>query len=71
MFICVHYTCHSKTINAFVQCKEYDKMVPYASSVGMKMECASMLGQLLFSNSQDALNLTKDLINTEGDRSPY
>ena len=46
-------------------------MVPYASSVGLKIECASMLGQLLFSNSQDALNLTKDLVNAEGDRSPY
>jgi len=58
--------CHSKAINCFVQRGEYDKIVPYASSVGLKMDYSSMLSQLLFSNPQGALDLAKGLVNAEG-----
>ena len=58
--------CHSKAINYFIQWGKYDKIVPYASSVGLKMDGASMLSQLLFRNSQGTLDLIKSLVNAEG-----
>lgn len=58
--------CHSKAINAFVQRGEYDKIVPYASSVGFKMDYTQMLNQLMFNNPQGALDLAKGLVNAEG-----
>lgn len=58
--------CHSKAINCFVQRGEYDKIVPYATSVGFKMDYSSMLSQLLFNNPQGALDLAKGLVNAEG-----
>ncbi|MFN9980524.1 MAG: hypothetical protein ACK53Y_11440, partial [bacterium] len=39
--------CHAKAINCFVSRGEYDKIVPYASSVGFKMDYSSMLSQLM------------------------
>merc|ERR1719343_1678291 len=58
--------CHSKAINCFVMRQEYDKIVPYASSVGFKMDYSSMLNNLLFSNPQGALDLAKGLVSAEG-----
>jgi len=58
--------CHSKAINCFVQRGEYDKIVPYSTSVGFKMDYSSMLSQLLFNNPQGALDLAKGLVNAEG-----
>lgn len=59
-------SCHAKAIQCFVQRGEYDKIVPYASSVGFKMDYSQMLNQLLFSNPQGALDLAKGLVNAEG-----
>jgi clathrin heavy chain len=61
--------CHPKAIQCFAQRGEYDKIVPYASSVGFKMDYSNMLNQLLFSNPQGALELAKGLVNAEG--GPY
>jgi clathrin heavy chain len=58
--------CHSKAINCFVQRGEYDKIVPYASSVGFKMDYSAMLSQLMFNNPQGALDLAKGLVSAEG-----
>merc|ERR1719343_388555 len=58
--------CHSKAINCFVMRQQYDKIVPYASSVGFKMDYSSMLNNLLFSNPQGALDLAKGLVSAEG-----
>lgn len=58
--------CHAKAIHCFVQRGEYDKIVPYASSVGFSMDYSSMLNQLLFNNPQGALDLAKGLVNAEG-----
>jgi clathrin heavy chain len=58
--------CHTKAINCFVQRGEYDKIVPYSTSVGLKMDYSSMLSQLLFNNPQGALDLAKGLVNAEG-----
>eukprot|EP00590_Aulacoseira_subarctica_P006793 CAMPEP_0172414528 /NCGR_PEP_ID=MMETSP1064-20121228/1169_1 /TAXON_ID=202472 /ORGANISM="Aulacoseira subarctica , Strain CCAP 1002/5" /LENGTH=1718 /DNA_ID=CAMNT_0013151243 /DNA_START=102 /DNA_END=5258 /DNA_ORIENTATION=+ len=58
--------CHAKAINCFVSRGEYDKIVPYASSVGFKMDYSSMLSQLMFSNPQGALDLAKGLVSAEG-----
>ena len=57
--------CHAKAIQCFVQRGEYDKIVPYASSVGFTMDYSQMLNQLLFSNPQGALDLAKGLVNAE------
>ena len=35
--------CHFKAINCFIQWGECDKIEPYASSVGLKMDDTSML----------------------------
>ena len=58
--------CHAKAIQCFVQRGEYDKIVPYSTSVGFKMDYSTMLNQLLFSNPQGALDLAKGLVNAEG-----
>jgi len=58
--------CHAKAIQCFVQRGEYDKIVPYSTSVGFKMDYSSMLNQLLFNNPQGALDLAKGLVNAEG-----
>jgi len=58
--------CHEKAINCFVQRGEYDKIVPYSTSVGYKMDYSTMLSQLLFNNPQGALDLAKGLVNAEG-----
>jgi len=58
--------CHEKAINCFVQRGEYDKIVPYSTSVGFKMDYSSMLSQLLFNNPEGALDLAKGLVNAEG-----
>jgi clathrin heavy chain len=58
--------CHAKAINCFVQRGEYDKIVPYSTSVGFKMDYSTMLSQLLFNNPQGALDLAKGLVNAEG-----
>lgn len=58
--------CHGKAINCFVQRGEYDKIVPYSTSVGFKMDYSNMLNQLLFSNPAGALDLAKGLVNAEG-----
>jgi len=57
---------HGKAIQCFVQRGEYDKIVPYSTSVGFKMDYSSMLSQLLFNNPQGALDLAKGLVNAEG-----
>lgn len=58
--------CHAKAIQCFVQRGEYDKIVPYSSSVGYKMDYSAMLNQLLFSNPAGALDLAKGLVSAEG-----
>ncbi len=58
--------CHAKAIQCFVQRGEYDKIVPYSTSVGFKMDYSGLLSQLLFSNPQGALDLAKGLVNAEG-----
>mmetsp|Transcript_41540 Transcript_41540/g.125894 ORF Transcript_41540/g.125894 Transcript_41540/m.125894 type:complete len:1727 (-) Transcript_41540:124-5304(-) len=58
--------CHAKAVNCFVQRGDYDKIVPYTTSVGFKMDYSSMLSQLLFNNPQGALDLAKGLVNAEG-----
>jgi len=58
--------CHEKAINCFVQRGEYEKIVPYSTSVGFKMDYSQMLSQLLFNNPQGALDLAKGLVNAEG-----
>jgi len=58
--------CHAKAIQCFVQRGEYDKIVPYSTSVGFKMDYSTMLNQLLFNNPQGALDLAKGLVNAEG-----
>ena len=57
---------HAKAIQCFVQRGEYDKIVPYSTSVGFKMDYSSMLSQLLFNNPQGALDLAKGLVSAEG-----
>jgi clathrin heavy chain len=57
---------HAKAIQCFVQRGEYDKIVPYSTSVGFKMDYSGMLSQLLFNNPQGALDLAKGLVNAEG-----
>jgi clathrin heavy chain len=56
---------HAKAIQCFVQRGEYDKIVPYSTSVGFKMDYQSMLSQLLFNNPQGALDLAKGLVSAE------
>jgi clathrin heavy chain len=58
--------CHAKAIQCFVQRGEYDKIVPYSTSVGFKMDFSAMLNQLLFNNPAGALDLAKGLVNAEG-----
>mmetsp|Transcript_18983 Transcript_18983/g.34166 ORF Transcript_18983/g.34166 Transcript_18983/m.34166 type:complete len:1741 (-) Transcript_18983:249-5471(-) len=58
--------CHTKAIQCFVQRGEYDKIVPYSTSVGYSMDYSSMLSQLLFNNPQGALDLAKGLVSAEG-----
>mmetsp|Transcript_17587 Transcript_17587/g.26695 ORF Transcript_17587/g.26695 Transcript_17587/m.26695 type:complete len:1735 (-) Transcript_17587:150-5354(-) len=58
--------CHAKAIQCFVQRGEYDKIVPYATSVGFKMDYSTMLSQLLATNPQGALDLAKGLVSAEG-----
>lgn len=58
--------CHSKAIQCFVHRGEYDKIVPYASSVGFKMDYSTMLSQLLATNPAGALDLAKGLVSAEG-----
>lgn len=58
--------CHAKAIQCFVQRGEYDKIVPYSSSVGFRMDYSSLLSQLMYSNPQGALDLAKGLVNVEG-----
>ena len=58
--------CHAKAIQCFVQRGEYDKIVPYSTSVGYSMDYSSMLSQLLFNNPQGALDLAKGLVSAEG-----
>mmetsp|Transcript_6616 Transcript_6616/g.19405 ORF Transcript_6616/g.19405 Transcript_6616/m.19405 type:complete len:1731 (-) Transcript_6616:203-5395(-) len=57
---------HGKAIQCFVQRGEYDKIVPYSTSVGYKMDYSSMLSNLLFNNPQGALDLAKGLVSAEG-----
>jgi len=49
-----------------VQRGEYDKIVPYSTSVGFKIDYSTMLSQFLFNNPQGALDLAKGLVNAEG-----
>lgn len=58
--------CHAKAIQCFAQRGEYEKIVPYSSSVGFKMDYSNMLNQLLFNNPAGALDLAKGLVNAEG-----
>ena len=58
--------CHAKAIQCFVQRGEYDKIVPYSTSVGYTMDYSSMLSQLMFNNPQGALDLAKGLVSAEG-----
>lgn len=58
--------CHAKAIQCFVQRGEYEKIVPYSTSVGFKMDYSNMLNQLLFNNPQGALDLAKGLVSAEG-----
>ena len=58
--------CHAKAIQCFVQRGEYEKIVPYSTSVGYSMDYSSMLSQLLFNNPQGALDLAKGLVSAEG-----
>ena len=39
VLLCVE--CHSKAVNCFVQREEYNKIVPYASSFGLKIKYPS------------------------------
>lgn len=57
---------HGKAIQCFAQRGEYDKIVPYSTSVGFKMDYSQMLSQLLFNNPQGALDLAKGLVSAEG-----
>jgi clathrin heavy chain len=57
---------HGKAIQCFVQRSEYDKIVPYSTSVGYKMDYSAMLSQLLFNNPQGALDLAKGLVSADG-----
>mmetsp|Transcript_46155 Transcript_46155/g.70589 ORF Transcript_46155/g.70589 Transcript_46155/m.70589 type:complete len:1732 (-) Transcript_46155:57-5252(-) len=57
---------HGKAIQCFVQRGEYDKIVPYSTSVGFKMDYSNMLSQLLFNNPQGALDLAKGLVSADG-----
>jgi clathrin heavy chain len=57
---------HGKAIQCFVQRGEYDKIVPYSTSVGFKMDYSTMLSQLLFNNPQGALDLAKGLVSADG-----
>jgi clathrin heavy chain len=57
---------HGKAIQCFVQRSEYDKIVPYSTSVGFKMDYSAMLSQLLFNNPQGALDLAKGLVSADG-----
>jgi len=57
---------HGKAIQCFVQRGEYDKIVPYSTSVGFQMDYSQMLSQLLFNNPQGALDLAKGLVSAEG-----
>lgn len=56
---------HGKAIQCFAQRGEYDKIVPYSTSVGFKMDYSNMLSQLLFNNPQGALDLAKGLVSAE------
>lgn len=58
--------CHPKAIQCMVHRGEYDKIVPYASSVGFQMDYSTMLSQLLATNPPGALDLAKGLVNAEG-----
>jgi len=58
--------CHQKAVNCMVQRKEYDKIVPYATSVNLQMDYSAMLNQLLFQNPGGALDLAKGLVSAEG-----
>lgn len=58
--------CHAKAVHCFVQRGEFDKVVPYSTSVGFRMDYSTMLNQLLFNNPQGALELAKGLVNVEG-----
>jgi len=58
--------CHAKAVQCFVQRGEYDKIVPYSTSVGFAMDYSGMLSQLLFNNPQGALDLAKGLVSAEG-----
>jgi clathrin heavy chain len=58
--------CHPKAIQCMVQRGEYDKIVPYATSVGFQMDYSTMLSQLLATNPQGALDLAKGLVSAEG-----
>uniref|UniRef100_A0A7S4AXC6 Clathrin heavy chain n=1 Tax=Pseudo-nitzschia australis TaxID=44445 RepID=A0A7S4AXC6_9STRA len=60
---------HAKAIQCFAQRGEYDKIVPYSTSVGFKMDYSQMLSQLLFNNPAGALDLAKGLVSAEG--GPY
>jgi len=59
-------SCHQKAVNCMVQRGEYDKIVPYATSVHLQMDYSTMLNQLLFQNPQGALDLAKGLVSAEG-----
>ena len=58
--------CHSKAIQCFVHRGEYDKIVPYATSVSFQMDYSTMLSQLLATNPAGALDLAKGLVSAEG-----
>jgi len=58
--------CPGKAIQCMVHRGEYDKIVPYASSVGFKMDYSTMLSQLLATNPAGALDLAKGLVSAEG-----
>jgi len=57
---------HAKAIQCFVQRGEYEKIVPYSTIVGFKMDYSAMLSQLLFNNPAGALDLAKGLVSAEG-----
>jgi len=65
LFVYLCTESHSKAINCFIQCGKYEKIVPYSTSAGFKVDYSTMFNNLFFSNPQGALELAKCLVNAE------
>ncbi len=54
-----------KVINCFMQKGEFDKIVTYATSVNYRVDYSFMLGQLVRTNPNGAVEFAKKLVNNE------